>query len=109
MLSSKTTEPWHVGTAFALLRDGAAPQALPAYIDDADNVRATLAAVRDEYMSQRDAEAALAAALQAEEDGEVGPSLIALFLEGCPEHLVALQAGEDGEVGPSLIALLLEG
>jgi hypothetical protein len=58
------------GSAFAQLRDGIA-QPLPDYLSDSVDVRTTLKAVRDEYCDQLALEDAYAAALEAEEAGEV--------------------------------------
>lgn len=55
---------------FAMLRDGAA-RALEEYVDDTAAVRETLTALRDGYCSELASQAALAAALEAEENGEV--------------------------------------
>lgn len=53
-----------------MLRQGTA-KPLAEYIDDSSNVRETLKAVRDCYCAELDTENALAAALEAEENGEV--------------------------------------
>lgn len=53
-----------------MLRNGAA-RALQEYVDDAESVRGTLTALRDGYCAELEMEAALAAALELEENGEV--------------------------------------
>lgn len=55
-----------------MLREGAA-RALQEYVGDAESVRGTLTALRDGYCAELETEAALAAALEAEESGEVRP------------------------------------
>lgn len=65
-----------------MLRDGAA-RALEEYVDDPDSVRATLTALRDGYCGELATEAALAAALEAEENGEVPLPLYSLLLTRC--------------------------
>lgn len=53
-----------------MLREGAA-KPLAEYIDDTENVRETLKALRDCYCTELDTENALMAAQEAEENGEV--------------------------------------
>jgi hypothetical protein len=58
------------GSAFSLLRDGRVAS-LESYIINEASVRDTLKAVRDEHCGQLAVEKAFAAALEAEEAGEV--------------------------------------
>jgi hypothetical protein len=58
------------GSAFSLLRDGRVPP-LESYITNEARIRETLKAVCDEHCSHLALEKAYAAALEAEEAGEV--------------------------------------
>lgn len=61
-----------------MLREGAA-KPLAEYIDDTANVRKTLKTMRDCYCTELDTENTLAAALEAEENGEVPVLLLSCY------------------------------
>jgi hypothetical protein len=71
---------------FAMLRNGSA-RPLAEYIDDAQHVRETLMALRDTYCAELATQAALSAALEAEENGEACscmPTLLHARAPACP-------------------------
>ena len=80
----------HAGSAFALLRDGRAGT-LEEHVGDAERVRETAAAVRDEHCAALAAERALAAAAEAEDDGEVRAAPVAITIEGLDLCVRALE------------------
>jgi hypothetical protein len=59
------------GSAFSQLRDNTVKTSMRQHVEDVSSVRTTLTALRDQHCGQLDVQAALAAALEAEETGEV--------------------------------------